>query len=335
MKSFSDRYSDSHHSTHETFADLVFCVLIVLVLFVMMLALEVSQRVRAEIATKVDIVEIETVEDIKMLSPDEVAALSERLQNQQAELEKQQQRIQQLQLQAASQASKVQNKIAALNGEQRFTGATEPASLQTAYDYRLDRFYFVRSKEFNEATTRKSGESDLEFLVRFRVEFAVLAAMCKRQRNYSIDEARRIFAAFTQYQQINPSEDGYTVASEKISLTYSVPFSALLAGDDEAPDFAEGLIVEAGLEVYNQQLRGSDAMHPSARILVLPNQKRVIINEVSLSPKEFKDLLLAFGGRGVMLDFEGYDGAAPDWLVEEVLTPTGYVGKTPKLPDAN
>lgn len=45
-----------------------------------------------------------------------------------------------------------------------------------------------------------------------------------------------------------------------------------------------------------------------------------------------RDILLSLSGRGAMLDLEGYDGRPPEWLVEEVLTPTGYVGKTPKLP---
>ena len=53
---------------------------------------------------------------------------------------------------------------------------------------------------------------------------------------------------------------------------------------------------------------------------------------IFLSAKDFKDVLLAIGGRGVMLDFTGYTGKAPDWLVENVLTPTGYIGKTPKVP---
>lgn len=333
MKSFSDRYSDSHHGTHETFADLVFCVMIVLVLFVMMLALEVSQRIRAERVTDVDVLEVESADNIQELTPEEVADLSERLQKQQVELKQQQQHIEQLQLQVAAQSSQVQNKIAALNGEQRFTGATEPASLQMAYNYRKHRFYFVRSKEFHEATTRKSRESDLAFLIRLRKELSLLAQMCERQRNYTLDEAKRIFAAFTEYQQINPNESGYTVSSETITVNYSVLFSAVLSGDDQTPDYAEDVIVGEVLKVYEQPLDDSDAMYPSARITVAAHQKRIIINGVSLSPKEFKDLLLAFGGRGVMLDFEGYDGSAPDWLIEEVLTPTGYIGKTPKIAD--
>ncbi len=341
MKSFSDRYSDSHHSTHETFADLVFCVLIVLVLFVMMLALEVSQRVRAELASKVDI-QIEKVEDIKLLSPDEVAELSERLQKQQSELKTQQQqmlqqqeRIQELQRHAASQASTVQNKIAALNGERRFTGATEQAGLLVAYEYYKDRFIFIRQKEFSHATTRNTGESDYAYALRQTTELVALALLSRQQRYFTADEASRLYTAFTEYKQINPTEQSYTISTERIAVTYSTGLSGYIAGDKDVSASAVREVESAVAANFESTGGESEAMYPAAKALVLVNQKRVIINEVSLSPKDFKDLLLAFGGRGVMLDFEGYDGPAPDWLVEEVLTPTGYIGKTPKLPDAN
>jgi hypothetical protein len=51
-----------------------------------------------------------------------------------------------------------------------------------------------------------------------------------------------------------------------------------------------------------------------------------------LSPADLRDLLLAVSGRGIILDFEGYTGAPPKWLHDEVLMPAGYISKTPKLP---
>jgi hypothetical protein len=329
VKSLNDRYVESHANTHETFADLIFCALVVLVLFIMMLAVEVSQRVRA---ANVQLVEVEKAEDVTSLNAEEVEELSKRLQQQRAELEAQSREIAQLRQEAAAQAAVVGNRIAALNGEQRFTGATEPAQLLVAYDYRKNRFAFVRRKEFDHATTQLTGESALAFALRRTRELVDLALLTREQRFFTADEASKIYAAFTTYQQINPTRVGYTISTERIGVSYSVGLSAYIAGDQEPPAYAKEEVEQAVQDNFETTGRDSEAMYPSATVKVLPDVRRIVINDVVLTPREFKDVLLSTGGRGVMLDFEGYDGPAPKWLVEEVLTPTGYVGKTPKLP---
>jgi len=338
LKSLSERYSETHGNTHETFADLMFCALVLLVLFVMALAIEVSQRVRAEVAEVAEVTQVEKVEDIETLSPEEVTELSARLQTQQAELEVQRKKMlqQQGELRAlrsrlAEQRATVQNRIAALRGEQRFTGATEPAKLLACYDYKDDRVVFVRQKEFTHATTRLSDEDTLTFYVRLRAELAELAVQSRRQRHYTVSEARKLYSAFTTYKQVNPTDSSYSVSNEKIDVVYSTLLSGYIAGDQEVSASAEWEIEKTLIETLSDPGAESDKMYPSATVTVLPGKRRLRINGVVLSPKDFKDLLLAMGGRGVMLDFEGYDGPAPDWLVEQVLKPTGYVGKTPKL----
>lgn len=338
MKSLSEHYAETHGNTHETFADLMFCALVLLVLFVMALAIEVSQRVRAEVAEVAEVTKVEPVEELETLSREEVAKLSERLQKQQAELETQRERmlrqqgeLRELRSRLTEQQATVQNKIAALNGEQRFTGATEPAKLLACYDYKEDRVVFVRQKEFTHATTRLSDEDNLTFFVRSRAELAELAVQSRRQRQYTVSEARRLYSAFTTYQQVNPTDTSYSVSNEKIEVVYSTLLSGYIAGDQEVSASAEWEIESTLIETLSDPGEESDKMYPSATVTVLPDERRLRINGVSLSPKDFKDLLLAMGGRGVMLDFEGYDGEAPDWLVEQVLKPTGYVGKTPKI----
>lgn len=339
MKSLSENYAASHSSTHETFADLVFCALVVLVLFVFTLAVEVSQRVRADIVSKNPVPEVEAIDDIETLSPEEVKELSDKLQKQQKEMESQRQRmlaqeeeLQQYRARIANQEATVANRMAALNGEQRFTGATEPALVQIAYDYREDRFIFVRRKEFEHAVTRQSGESDLGFLVRTQRELVDLALLSRNQRYYTEEEANKIYAAFKTYQQINPTETSFSVSNERIGVNYAPGLSGYIAGDKDLPDYASSEIEAAINDNFLETGGRSDAMYPSAAVEVLVNQRRVVLNGIVLSAKDFKDILLAIGGRGVMLDFSGYDGPAPEWLVEEVLTPTGYIGKTPKLP---
>jgi hypothetical protein len=339
MKSLNETYSSSHGNTHETVADLVFCALVVLVLFVVTLAVEVSQRVRASLITTEAIPVVEVVEQIETLTPEEVKELSERLQKQQSEMEaqrtrmvEQEQQLQALRSQISSQENVLTNKLAALAGEQRFTGATEPAVVQMAYDYKKDRFIFVRRKEFDNAMTRKSGESDLAFIVRRKSELVDLALLCRTQRYFTTEETNRIYAGFSLYKQINPSQDSYSISSERMGVSFGPSLSGYIAGDVDLPSYAATEIENAVNGNFNVTGSESDGMYPSVIVHVNENDQTVVINGVTLSAKDFKDVLLAIGGRGVMLDFAGYTGKAPDWLVENVLTPTGYIGKTPKVP---
>ncbi|WP_430451447.1 hypothetical protein [Rhodopirellula europaea] len=336
MKSLNEQYTGNSSNVYETFADLIFCALIVLVLFVMTLAIEVSQRVRTKVAA---IPEVSVVKDVASLSAEEVAELSKELQQQKAALEsqrsamlEQQEEIRRLGEVAKKQREKVASHVAALQGEQRFTGATEPSKVLVAYNYRTDKVVFVRQKEFAHATTQKAGESILEYLARSTRELVQLALLSREQRFYSLDEANAIFSAFTEYQQINPTRSSYTITSELISLSYALKLSAFIAGDEELTDSAEREIELAINRGFRTSAGPSDSMYPSATVTVLVNQKRLLLDGVSMSANEFKDVLLAFGGRGVMLDFEGYAGSPPDWLTKEVLEPTGYIGKTPKVP---
>ncbi|WP_145348439.1 hypothetical protein [Rosistilla ulvae] len=330
----SERYSGSQSNVYETFADLIFCALIVLVLFVLTLAVEVSQRVRAKIP---EVAEVTVVEDIHQLSVDEVAELSEKLQKQRAEMNaqreqmlRQQEQIETLRANASKQADAVASKMAALDGEQRFTGATEPASVLLAYEYEREKLVFIRRKEFDHATTRRGGETTVEFLTRQVREMVDLALASRKQRFYTIEEANAIYAAFSEYQQINPSDDSYSISSERIGVIYASKLSGYIAGDKTLSDSAVAVIERVINSNFDQTSGESDAMYPAATVIV--GDQQLMLNGVALTAKDFKDILLAFGGRGVMLDFEGYTGKAPDWLVKQVLEPTGYIGKTPKLP---
>ena len=338
MKALSDSHGSTNTNTYETFADLVFCALVVLVLFVVTLAVEVSQRVRSNLVVTDVVPAVEVVERVETLSPEEVKSLSERLQKQKIEmdsqrrrLQTQEQQLQYLRSRISGQVNSLSNKIAALAGEQRFTGATEPAILQLAYNYKVDRFVFVRRKEFTNATTRKSGESDLAYSLRQQAELARLAVLSRTQRHFTPDETTAIYAGFSLYKQINPTERSYSVTSERLGVNYSSGLSGYIAGDADLPSYAIDKIENAMNQNFNETGPDSNLMYPSALVQVQGNTQTVVINNVVLSAKDFKDILLAVGGRGVMLDFVGYTGAAPEWLIEQVLTPTGYIGKTPKL----
>jgi hypothetical protein len=316
VKSLNDRYVQSHSNTHETFADLIFCALIVLVLFVMMLAVEVSQRVRSSIPA---IPEVPAVEDVEAMSAEEVAELSKQLKQQESELDK-------LREQMVKQS-------AALSGEQRFTGAREPASFSIAYDYQDEKFYFVAAKDVEHADRAQSGESPFEFLVRKRTELRLIAARALRsQRGYTKEEATQLYSAFSKYRQINPDEDGFSVSEEQVGISYHTQLCAMVAGEDSISDVQEARVVREILEVYQQPGPTLENMYPVVQVTVNEENQTVEVNGVVLLPVQLRDLLLSLGGRGAMIDLLGMNGSAPGWLREQVLVPAGYIGNVPKLP---
>lgn len=316
MKSLNDRYVETQSSVHETFADLIFCALVVLVLFVMMLAVEVSQRVRAKVP---EIPEVQVAENVERMTPEEIERLSQRLKMQQEELN--------------SLRTQIVKQTAALSGEQRFTGAREPASLSMAYDLQTRRFYLVPSKDVEHADRSQSGESTLEFFVRKSTELRLIAARARRsQRGYTMDEAKKLYTAFSQYQQINPTESSYTVSMEKLGINYHTQLCAFIAGGDTVSDHEEERIVDAILEVYDHTGPSQKKMYPVLEVQIDSRGRTANINGVTLQPLQLRNLLLALSGRGAMIDLTGLEGRPPDWLTEQVLTPAGYIGNVPKMP---
>lgn len=309
------------NAASETFGDLVFCALIVLVLFVMALSIEVSQRVRAES------VSVKTVEpeDIVELSPEEMAELSQRLQEQQAV-------IRELRQDLTEQRDRVSGQIAALAGEQRFTGAREPASFSIGVDYIRDRYYFVPSRDMDHADTRQSGETSIVFAVRKRLELSSIARDAKGGRGYTEDEASAIYSAFSQYEEVIPTAKSYRIDRAQIGITYSAWLSDKLSlGIDSGPKESDRVVTASILKVYANPGAPEDSMYPRVAVLVRSN-RRVEIGGVELSPRDLRDILVSIGGRGAMIDLIGLDGAAPEWLREGVLVPAGYIGKVPKRP---
>lgn len=158
MKSLNNRYTAVYSNTHETFADIVFCALVVLVLFVMALAIEVSQRVRAKVVPFVDVTTTKIVEDKAPPLPLETAEsslrsqfseaefnamlqqtqfriseirqqLQSKIDSQKEELNLQRERIRQLRTQIANQEAIAKNSKG-IACEPHFANATGPSKLK-------------------------------------------------------------------------------------------------------------------------------------------------------------------------------------------------------------
>ncbi|MEM7519167.1 MAG: hypothetical protein AAF368_19855, partial [Planctomycetota bacterium] len=164
----------------------------ILLLFVLALAVEVSERVRVD-TQPIDVRPI-AVETVSSLSAEEVSELTEKLARQQAELDAMRRRL-------AEQRKAVARERAAVRGEQRLTGAREPAAINVAYDYRRELYYFAPSRDVEQADTKKSGESVLEYVARKRSELQALARRLRLQRGYPLEEMQSIYTAFSKYRE--------------------------------------------------------------------------------------------------------------------------------------
>lgn len=314
-------------STFQTFADLIFCTLVVLLLFVLVLALEVNQRVRADIPS-LDEVEVVEASEVAKLSNEEIEQLSKDLQEQQKKNEQLRTQIEKKRQETDRMKIEVGSKLAAMNGEQRFTGARQPAALCVAYDASRDKYYFVESKAIDHADRRQSGESNLLYVLRKKRELGEIVSKLKRSRGYAPNEAKKIYSAFSQYKEVIPSDNSYSIATSEVGIHYHISICRMLAGYDVSEYKVVGEIAKLQDSVGPK----SEAMYPQCSLMIDENSRRIGVAGVSLSPKDLKDILLAIAGRGAMLDLEGIDGKAPDWLREKVLAPAGYISKTPKIP---
>lgn len=316
-------------STFQTFADLIFCTLVVLLLFVLVLALEVNQRVRAD-TPAVDEVEVVEAAEIAKLSNEEIEELSRTLQEQQKKNEELLEQIEENKLETERLKAKVGSRLAAMNGEQRFTGARQPAGFNIAYNTIRELFYFAPSKDVEHADRRKSGESDLVFLLRKRAELqAIASSLRNNSRGYTPDEAKAIFSAFSKYQAVVPTPNSYYIETSEMKVYYHTLLCDYLVGGK----VSEARVVRAILDLAENDGPDSDLMYPKCEFQVLAAKQKVRIGGVELSPNEAKGILLSLDGRGAILDLEGIDGKAPDWLREQVLAPSGYISKTPKIPE--
>jgi hypothetical protein len=72
---------------------------------------------------------------------------------------------------------------------------------------------------------------------------------------------------------------------------------------------------------------------PVLRFDVAADGQRVLVGEALIEPAQLRRLLESVGGGGIAVEYAGQVGPAvvPDWVVQQVLIPTGYVNQTPEL----
>ncbi len=331
MKSLSDQYTSTHGESSDTFADLMFCALVVLVLFVLALAIEISQRVRAELV-QTDPIEVVEAETVAAMTPEEIEALTKELQDRNHEIDTLKGKLQARVEQIEQQETQVANQMAAMSGEQRFTGARQPASLSIAYDYHEKEFFFVSSRKVDSADRRNSGEGAVEYITRKKTELAQIAVAAADQRGFSLSEAKALYSAFSTYEEVLPDGDSYKIKQSNMGVFYHVLLCAYIAGDNDSGELEEQLVTSALSSVWNQRSPKGDDMYPKVTLEVDAKRREIVVNGVTLSPRDLREILLSVDGRGCMLDLVGFTGSPPDWLREEVLVPAGYISGVPKLP---
>ena len=131
---------------------------------------------------------------------------------------------------------------------------------------------------------------------------------------------------------MEPSFSSYKIIDSTVGTSYSTLLSAYISGETEVSDELDELVTARILSVYENKGEDSELMYPRVVLKVDEANRKITINEIELSPRDTKEILLSLEGRGAIIDLEGISGSPPEWLTEEVLIPAGYISKTPKLP---
>jgi hypothetical protein len=330
MKSLSDNYISSHGNSHETFTDLVFCTLVVLVLFVLALAVEVSHKHRylSEGAL--------AAEEIDAMTNDEIASLMQELGEQKVRIKEAQASLESSEAKLAEQKAFYDRQMAQLAGQHRFTGSREPATMHLAYDHRFDRFYFLPALKVTNALRSNSEESSWEFDKRKQAEFRTIANAAKSQRSYTLDEARDIYSSFSQYQIVTGVDDSFVSETEQIAITYVLALCSAISGDGQLPPEAAARIQQRMRQVVTRPGKPCDTLYPVCSLSVASNavsKHAIKLSDTELRPVDARTILLALEGRPAIIQVEGLEGPTPNWLVNRVLNPTGHILKSPWLPE--
>ena len=331
MKSLSDNYNSAHGNSHETFTDLVFCTLVVLVLFVLALAIEVGHKHRYLTEGAL------AAEEIHAMSEEEIATLMQELGEKKVEIEETQSELKKTQSELAKKQALYDKKIKQLRGQHRYTGSRQPATMHLAYDYRFDRFYFLPATEVTLSLRSRADESTWDFGQRKRNELRRIAGKAKTHRSYTLAEIQDIFSAFSRYHVVKQAGESFNDETEQIAITYVFEICAAISGDEQLPSAAMTKIQERMRQVVSRPGPGLETMFPVCRATVIDEVESVGLrmSQTVVDPDEARSILLSLEGRPAVLELQGCEGHVPTWLVEKILQPTGHVLRTPWLPELN
>ena len=337
MKSLRYTYESNTATSSDTFADLMFCALIVLVLFVLSLSVEVSQRVRGssnpQIAQqfsatidKLNKLNIDLMEESKQLRGayeslhrdyDDLAATNTLLADK-AEAIARDALVQ-------AQNAEVQNRDLkkmqlSKTASQRVYGSRAIAYIAVAYDHDHDRFYFVSTSRVEELMVGDLNLSAFEKLLLDQQRIDSLVESLKQQRGYSLQEFSKIFLTFSNYLAVMMDS---TIAEQSIGVQFASTLEEEITSSTITHEQRKAHLESINKLLKSRRLTG-EGMLPRA-LLRFDNQRRVVsLGDVMMTASEAVDVFRSVGGRGAEIVFDD-NIEIPDWIKDEVLIPSGYI----------
>lgn len=325
--------TESSSSFYESFSDLIFCTLVLFILLFLVLAISVDKQVT---------VENEHQEQAPVGPAIDVTALQQQLQ--QAEQERDRLKIrlsvvstpdfQQLEQELRQQQNELtvqSQQLRQLLGSNRFVGRSGRSVLNLAVNVApAGQWKYVPYPEQldQDFSVSRNGETPAGADRRRMVARADFRALARRSRQYTAIELEQILIDGVQRYQ----EDDQ---AKSVVVQMAGGFSSVLSGarniKGEVTD-QRLLRKHVSVDVFREFGNRTDNDIPQGTLPVLQFQltgesfHRLSCGGVRLSTDDAVNLLNAFSGRGVAVEVQP---EAPDWFLQDVLKPTGYINRAP------
>lgn len=323
--------SENTTSFYESFSDLIFCTLVLFILLFLVMALSVDKQVTADQDPVADehIVDAEQLqreldtakknlekvrEEAKELKSNDIGELEKDLQRQKDELAVQNQQLEQL------------------IGSNRFVGRRGSTRFSFAVDMSRVPWRYIPYPEEIQALhdTPLNGETASEKQLRQTLAKTQFAKHSQRTRHFTADELQTlIIEGVTRYAD----DDG---KAADISLVAAGAFTLVASGavDVQGRTLSARMLLKVADEDRFQELRRKSDSDPEGNLptvkfqLTGDDDRPLSLGGIPLNTTEAVDFINAFSGRGVAVEVQPL---APDWFLDEVLKPTGYINRAPAL----
>ncbi|MCR9200783.1 MAG: hypothetical protein NXI04_19270 [Planctomycetaceae bacterium] len=325
--------TESSASFYESFSDLIFCTLVLFILLFLALAISVDKQVTAEnepheqqpVGPVVDVTalqqQLQQAEQerdrlkirLSVINTPDFQQMEQELQQQQNELTVQSQQLRQL------------------LGSNRFVGRSGRSVLNLAVNVAAaGHWKYVPYPEQldQDFSVSRNGETPAAAELRRMVARTEFRSLARRSRQYTAVELEHILIDGVQRYQEDDQAKSVVV---QMAGGFSSVFSGARNIKGEVAD--ERLLRKhLSVDVFQEFGNRTDNDIPQGTLPVLQFQltgephHRLSCGGVRLTTDDAVHLLNAFSGRGVAVEVQP---EAPDWFLEDVLTPTGYINRAP------
>lgn len=350
--------TEQSSSFYESFSDLIFCTLVFFILLFLVMAISVDKQVSGDTIDKNVVATLErklkdaekTIQEktelIEEFGGKEISEIQAKMDTKRAEM----QSLVEAQRKSAEEANKklqgrmehlesahklkldgVRNQMESLVGSNRFTGRNGQTSVSVVInfsDVRNIKYLPYPPDIYEQYSVGSRGETATRKRIREQSATLRLMTHVKNSRQYSSTE---MVAMLTALRPCLVEGKQQELAVLSVSLfDYMISGVADLSGNIK--DFKAAAAfnkLNPGAELVRLQ-----TTEPAGPVYTIPfqlakNRKQpLILGGVSLSTDDAVDFISAFGGRGCAVEVRP---DVPEWFLDEVLRPTGYINRAPMM----